>query len=108
MAMLAAVARDPGGEDFLERGEGSGGQHAGSERVLLELGEIGLELRLLSFCARVISSFNAYREIALSRFSSCQPLAQLVHESFFAIAGNWSIADRLFLELHGHFDESWR
>ena len=49
VAMLAAVARDPGGEDFLECGEGPRGQHAGSKGILLELGDIGLELwRLVS------------------------------------------------------------
>ena len=47
--MLAAIARDPGGEDFLERGEGAGGQHAGSEGILLQLCDIGLRSYRLVF-----------------------------------------------------------
>ena len=42
MAVLGAVVSEPGGEDFLEGGEGARGEHFGAQRIGLELFEVGL------------------------------------------------------------------
>ena len=46
--MLAAIAGDEGGKDFLEGRERAGGQHFGAEGVGLELLEVGLDFQCQS------------------------------------------------------------
>jgi hypothetical protein len=48
MAILAAVVREPRGDNFLEGSKRAGCEHLGAERVLLELSEVGLCYALLS------------------------------------------------------------
>lgn len=43
VAMLAAVMRDPRGEQFLDAEESTRGDHLGSQRVRLELLEVCLD-----------------------------------------------------------------
>ena len=52
VAVLAAVAGDVRGEDFLEGGEGAGGEHFGAEGVGLQLLQVGLWGGLLVACWR--------------------------------------------------------
>lgn len=48
VAVLGAVVRDPGREDFLKSGERAGSEHLGAQRVRLELLEVGLPWSLFS------------------------------------------------------------
>lgn len=52
MAVAAAVLGDPAGEEFLEAGEGAGGEHLDAEGVLFEGGDVGLVVIRISHCVQ--------------------------------------------------------
>lgn len=49
VAVLVAVLREPRGDELLSTGEGTGSQHLGAQRVVLELLDVGLSQMLVSF-----------------------------------------------------------
>lgn len=52
VAVLADIVRDPRGQQLLQTGEHTGGEHLCAQRVLLEVEEVGLVVPLGSVAVR--------------------------------------------------------
>lgn len=84
-------------------GQGTGGEHLGTEWVLLQLLEVGLSLTASSALGAIFPGTSGeYRQVATRAFTSGQTFPNFVRDLMFPSSWNWHVPDGLFLELDRH------
>lgn len=104
MAVLASVMCEPGCQNFLQRGKSARGDHFRSQRIGLELLQIGLTTTISMMSHALRNDWSACRQIARLSLSTGDCFAYLVQCILLSSSRPWNGGrpDGLLFKFDGH------